>query len=111
MPKKPKRSPQKKKGKALSLVNKKNIDQIERETIQRVNKTLSALEVAIASWDAATDKPEDMKPKFMKYKWFHEALTEWERKALQSLSRKEEYESRLQRLQEFARICHAYSSR
>ena len=75
----------------LPKVNKQNIDQLEQEALHRVNRTLSSLEIAIADWDAAETKPEDLKPKFMKYKWLHNALTEWERRMLRSLGKKEDF--------------------
>ena len=92
----------------LLMVNENNIEMVENETVHRVNKTLSALEIAISTWDAS-EKPEAKKDKFMRYKWLHDALTEWETKFLRSASKRMDYPSRLQRLEEFARICHSYA--
>lgn len=90
-------------------VNPENIDEVEKETIDRANKALSALEVAIASWDAAIEKPERLKEKFSRYRKLHDALAGWEKRMLQSMGMKEDYSSRVSRLQEFVNICHTYS--
>lgn len=89
-------------------VNRANIEQVEQETMQRVNKTISALEMAIASWDAAKEKPEDLKPKFMRYGQLHEVLSRWQTKALRSLG-KADYDERVQLLWEFVDLCKTYN--
>lgn len=94
---------------ALPTVSKDNIDEMENETINRVNKTLSALEVAISTWEASKEKSEDLKPKYMRYIWFHDALTQWERDMLINRGKERAYEDRMARLQEFASICNAYA--
>lgn len=93
---------------ALPVVNERNIDAIEKQTIQRVSKTLSALEVALATWDASKEKPLDLKLKYMKYRWLHEALSGWEKKTLQSRG-KEDYRGRVGHLHEFVTICNSYA--
>ncbi len=89
-------------------INEDNIGQFEQDTIQRVNKALSALETAIASWDASPDKPEDLQPKFMKYKRFHDALVDWETKMIKNPGSELDFYSRLERLKEFSNICYTY---
>ncbi|MBD3210536.1 hypothetical protein GF318_04110 [Candidatus Micrarchaeota archaeon] len=105
-----KAGPKKRKMPSLPTVNEKNIDELEQEAISRVNKTLSALEVALASWDAS-DKLPEKKNKFMRYKWLHDALTEWERNLLKSVGKEEDFQTRLNRLQQFANIYHSYAGR
>ncbi len=89
-------------------INEQNIGELEQDTIQRVNKALSALETAIASWDASPDKAEDLQPKFMKYKRFHDALVDWETKMLKTPGSQLDFYSRLERLKEFSNICYTY---
>jgi len=93
----------------LPVVNKQNIGQIEDETIHRVTKTLSSLEVAISTWDASKEKPIDLKLKYMKYRWLHEALSGWERKVLTNKG-KANYPTRMGHLQEFVTICNSYAN-
>ena len=93
---------------ALPMVNERNIDTIEQETIQRVSKTISALEVALSTWDASKEKPLDLKLKYMKYQWLHEALSGWEKKVLKSRGT-EDYNARVGHLHEFVSICNSYA--
>ncbi len=89
-------------------INEQNIGEIEQDTIQKVNKALSALESAIASWDASPDKSEDLQPRFMKYKRFHDALVDWETKMLRTPGSQLDFYSRMERLKEFSNICYTY---
>jgi hypothetical protein len=89
-------------------ITEENIDAVEKETIDKVNKALSALETALASWDASPDKPEDLEPKFGTYRKLHDALVQWETKMLRSMGSELDFYSRVDRLKEFARICDTY---
>lgn len=89
-------------------VNPKNIDLVEKETLERANKALSALEIAIASWESAEPKPAELSEKFTKYRRLHGALSEWEKKMLVAKTKKEEFDARIARLQDFVRICKYY---
>jgi hypothetical protein len=88
-------------------VNKKNISAVEKDTLKRVMKTISALEVAMASWDLAKEKPADMEERLLKYKRFHLALTRWSKKMM--VTNKDDYERRVLWLVEFVQICRTYS--
>ncbi len=90
-------------------VDEGNLAEMEKETIDKVNKTLTTLENAIATWEQSPKKPAELKPKFDKYIKLHDALTEWERKMLISISKGEEFQERVQKLQEFVDICYAYA--
>lgn len=98
-----------KKGEQVAELTKENIDLVEKETIDKVNKTISALEAALATWNAAKEKPDDLKDKFAGYEKLHDALVGWESKALKSLGKKESFGDRVERLREFVDICCAYS--
>ena len=89
-------------------VSEKNIDLVEKETIARANKALSALEIAIASWDAAETKPEHLRDKFKKYRRLHSALSDWEEGMLKALGKKQEFQERISRLQDYVRIYSYY---
>ncbi len=90
-------------------VDEGNLAEVEKETIDKVNRTLTTLESAIATWEQSPKKPPELKPKFDKYVKLHDALTEWERKMLISISKGEEFQERVQKLQEFVDICYAYA--
>ncbi len=98
-----------KKALRISELSKDNIDIVQRETIRRVNKTVTALEAALATWEASKEKPEDMEEKFTNYRRFHDALENWERKSLQAQNKKENFETKVKRLNEFVEICFANS--
>ncbi len=89
-------------------ITENNIELVEKDTMQKVNRALSALETAIAKWDSAKDKPEDLVPKFKKYKRYHDALAQWEKKMLKNPGRGMDFYARVERLGEFASICYAY---
>lgn len=98
-----------KKALRISELSKDNIDIIQRETVRRVNKTVTALEAALATWDASEEKPDDMAEKFENYRRFHDALEDWERKTLQAQKKNEKFETKVRRLREFVDICFANS--
>ena len=80
---------------------------IEKETMERVSKTISALEGAIATWDASPEKPEDLKGKFKRYQAVLDALSSWQVKALRSYG-KGDIEERARLLWEFVDLCKVY---
>jgi hypothetical protein len=90
-------------------ISETNIDDIEKEAIEKVNRTITVLEGALATWDAAKDKPVDLKDRFSKYKQFRDVLAVWESKVLKSRGKREDFNSRVQRLREFVDLCYAYA--
>jgi len=86
-----------------------DVEAAENETIRRVNKTLSAIEKAVASWDASKEKPINLRLKIMHLKRFHSRLSKWEKKMVLSISRHEARSKRVLLLREFTEICHAYA--
>lgn len=93
----------------LPLLSKSNIEQVENETIDKVNKTITVLEGAMATWEASKEKPRGLEEKFTRYKKFLEALTEWETKALKARGIEESFDVRVQRLRRFVDICYSYA--
>jgi hypothetical protein len=80
---------------------------IEKETMERVSDTISALEGAMASWEISKDKPEELRGKFAKYKVVHEALSNWQTKALKSYG-KSDVGERVRLLWEFVELCKSH---
>lgn len=92
-----------------TLVSENNIDEVENETIERVNKTISVLENSIAIWDAAKEKPAELQEEFDRFKKFYSALTQWETKALRIKQKVPDFAVRVNMLKEFTDICQMYA--
>jgi hypothetical protein len=86
-----------------------DIEEMEKLTLEKANKALSTIENALAIWDASREKPEDLKLRISRLKYFYEALSGWEKKMLQSMAKKESMDARIEHLREFSDICHAYA--
>ncbi|MFH1520974.1 MAG: hypothetical protein ABID61_04980 [Candidatus Micrarchaeota archaeon] len=84
-----------------------DIASIEAETIKRVGKTLSTLEIFLSKWDASETKPDGMFPQVVKIKKFYHALTSWQKEVAGSKNANDE--TRTKRLQDFVFICKNYS--
>ena len=84
-----------------------NIEKIESETIEKVSRTITVLEGALATWEASKEKPKELEGKFARYKRFHGALTVWETNALKARGKEESFETRVRRLKEFIDICYS----
>jgi hypothetical protein len=86
-----------------------DIDELEKEALEKVNKALAAIENAIAIWDASKVKPEDYKMRIDRLRYFHDRLAGWEKRMLMSMAKKEDPASRIELLREFSDICYSYS--
>ncbi|MBI5046251.1 hypothetical protein HZC07_00780 [Candidatus Micrarchaeota archaeon] len=93
----------------VEVITPENIGDVEKETLKRVNKTISTLENAIESWNALKQKPKTLEQKFIKHKQFYEQLAKWETKTLKDMRKKDDFDSRIHGLQDFVNICYAYS--
>jgi hypothetical protein len=89
-------------------INESNIGQFEKEAIEKANKAISAIESALAAWDATKEKPEELKVKAERYRHFAEALSGWERKMLLASGKKRTFAERVEMLEEFVDLCNAY---
>ncbi len=87
----------------------KDVEEMEKLALDKANKAISAIENAIAVWDASKDKPEDLKPRMVRLKYFYEALTGWEKKMLQTMGKEDQIGPRVERLKEFTEICYSYA--
>jgi hypothetical protein len=94
---------------AGDIITEKNIEEVESQTIEKVNRTITVLEGSLATWDAAKEKPDDLADRFRKYKNMRDQLAEWETKILRSRMKNEALtlDRRLARLKEFIDICYA----
>lgn len=86
-----------------------DVDDMERLALEKANKALSAIENALAVWESSPQKPEDMRVRVGRLKYFYDALTEWEKRMLRAMARKDDIDSRIARLREFSDICYAYA--
>jgi hypothetical protein len=83
------------------------VEKTEKLALDTASKTISAIENAMAMWDATKNKPPDLKESMIRMKYFHGALSDWAKKMLKS--RKADITSRVELLREFSDICYAYS--
>jgi hypothetical protein len=80
---------------------------LEEETEHKVSQTMSAIESAVAAWEAAGKKPPSLRTKILRLQRFYDALIKWEKKSL--LKKKEKnLDVRIKRLKEFVEICARY---
>lgn len=94
---------------ATSMLTESEIEQVENETIEKVSRTISVLESALAKWKVSEKKPEELKEKFARYRRFHDALAQWETDALKARRMKESFDTRVERLRRFVDICYSYA--
>lgn len=87
----------------------KDVEEMEKLALEKANKAISAIENAIAVWDASKEKPEDLKPRIVRLRYFYEALTAWEKKMLQTMGKEDKLGPRVERLKEFTEICYGYA--
>ncbi len=87
-------------------INESNIADAEKETIHVASATLSALESALAAWEEAKVKPEELRLKFERYAAFRDALAGWLRMMLKAQGGG--LRARQERLLEFSAICRRY---
>jgi len=90
-------------------VSEINIEEVEKETIEKVSRTISVLENSIAIWEAAKDKPDNLREEFERFKGFCKALSEWETKELKMKRKGVDFGNRIGLLKEFTDICQMYA--
>jgi len=88
-------------------VTPENIDKVESDALAFVNKTISSLESAIAKWE--NSKPKNLKHKEQATQLIeaHQDLSDWMRDFLLK-SKDEDFEVRINRLQELSDICNIH---
>lgn len=85
-------------------INEQNIGQFEKEALESVKRTLSALEQATAAFEGAKEKPKDLEESYKRYKWMQEELSRWAREFLLKSGKPRTFEERLADLRRLARI-------
>jgi len=86
-----------------------DIENMEKLTLEKANKALSAIENALAVWNASKEKPEALEIRVRRLRAFYDELSSWEKKMLKSMAKKENVDTRINNLREFSDICHAYT--
>lgn len=76
---------------------------MESLALEQSNRIIGAIEVAVASWEAAGEKPAELRPRILRLKGIHRSLSIWERSMLLSLAKKS-MENRIAQLARFAEI-------
>jgi hypothetical protein len=88
---------------------KADISRMERMAVRKANKALSAIEIALSSWNASSEKPPEMEVRIERLRQFYDELAGWEKKALKTMAGRGEVGERVAHLREFSDICHAYA--
>ena len=91
----------------MERISESNIDDAEKQTIHIASSTITALESALAAWEEAKAKPDDLKEKFERYSEFRDSLAEWLKKMLKA-NGSGDFKARQARLWEFSSICRKY---
>ena len=86
----------------------KEVEDMEKLTREKVSSTLSAIEIAIASYDAAKKKPLDLKSRIERLKRIKKDLEMWERESLANEHVKD-LSAAIERLRRFTEICDSFS--
>jgi hypothetical protein len=82
---------------------------LERQTLERVGRTMMSIGNFLARWDLASKKPGYILPEIGKIRRFYEALGAWQADAAEASRRKSSEAERLRRLRRFVFICRAFS--
>ncbi|MBU0532449.1 hypothetical protein KKB44_03065 [Candidatus Micrarchaeota archaeon] len=101
-----KKSSKKKKISKKKIPVKTDAASVEKNTINRVNHTITVIEKFLAKWEASKVKSRSMEPQIEKIRKFHDELVEWQKKAVKG---KDNEKARLERLQDFVLMCKEYT--
>ena len=82
---------------------------IEKEAIERSNRTISTIENFLAKWDSTKQKPQSMNPEVTRVKRFYDSLILWQKSALKAQKSKFDEVACKKRLASFVHICQNYS--
>lgn len=87
----------------------KEIEEMEALTLEKANHAISAIENAIAIYQATKVQSEEYRLEMNNLKFFHDALANWETELLRGMSKHEEISTRIERLRRFSDICYNYA--
>jgi hypothetical protein len=62
------------------------IDQLGMRSLKKANTAISAIENALAVWDASTQKPPELRVRVERLRTLHDALSAWERRMLKAMT-------------------------
>jgi Lon protease-like protein len=86
-----------------------DVVRLEKDSLAKANRAISSIENALAVWNASKVKPEEMAARVNKLRYFHDALSRWEKKMLKAMASTQDVQERIGRLREFSDICYMYS--
>ena len=93
----------------LQSESKPDFSKIEKEAMQRADRTLSTIENFLLKWDSSKQKPSSMTAQISKVKRFYEALSVWQKSTLKAQKSKFDEAAAKKRLANFVHICQNYS--
>lgn len=103
------KSPAKKSSGSKKDYSNDDVVRLEKESLEKANRAISSIENALATWNATKVKPEQLAARVNKLRYFHDALSRWEKKMLKAMSTTPDVQTRIGRLREFSDICYLYS--
>ncbi len=86
-----------------------DVDRYEKLAIEKANQAISTIENAMAVWDASPSKPDELKPRMVRLRYFYDSITEWEKKALMTVGQPDQIGPRVERLKEYTDICNSFA--
>ncbi|MEW6035694.1 MAG: hypothetical protein AB1529_03720 [Candidatus Micrarchaeota archaeon] len=89
------------------LISEKDIDRVEKETLELVIRILPEIEKSLASWDGLKHKPPALKKKFDTYRKLHGDLSAWARKMLVPSGKAGSFDERVDRMWAFISVSRA----
>ena len=86
----------------------KEVENMELLTQEKVSSTLSAIEVAIAAYDAAKEKVPDLRERIGRLRRIKIDLEHWEKESLKN-RHVNDLNARIERLRKFTEICDSFA--
>jgi hypothetical protein len=84
-----------------------DIENMEREALEKANKAIGSIENAMAVWNTVKNKTPDLQYRIDRLRRIYETLTAWERKSLRQMAKPEGPLAKIERLREFSDICYS----
>ncbi|HSB47229.1 MAG TPA: hypothetical protein VLD37_04380 [Candidatus Bilamarchaeum sp.] len=81
-----------------SSADREKLEALEAQALETVKKSISAIEEAMAAYEGAAKKPEELAKRYESYKKTHAFLTKWAREYLLEYG-KMTFAQRMERLQ------------
>ena len=87
-------------------ISDKELSGLEKTAMEKANRTISAIESAIAAFEGLDTKPEDLGHRIQKLRYYQEELSAWYAAMLKS--RGDSAEGRVARLRKLYEICEGW---